>query len=122
MKHVLMATIAATVLASAAAHADPYMPGEWQERQVQRERVIYERESRVGQWIQHGVDEGAMTPREARRLYRELGYVRQKQHSFEADGRLDRREFAELNDDLDRIVARLRIAGTYSQGGYYRQW
>ena len=89
------------------------------ERQAERSAAIQEREQRIGYRIQRAVDEGRLRPWEARRLYGELGYVRQKEHAFRADGRIDGREFAELNGDLDRLAERVRYEAWHSDRREY---
>ena len=110
MKHGLMMLVTAGLLASgvAAAHDVQRDYFGYYERQQQRDATIAERESRIGFRIHRAGEEGRIRPWEARRLYRELGYVRQKEQAFRADGRMDGREFAELNSDLDRLVGQLR--------------
>lgn len=126
MKHALMMLMAAGLLASgaAAAHDVQREYFGYYERQQQRDATISERESRIGYRIHRAVEEGRIRPWEARRLYRELGYVRQKEQAFRADGRVDGREFAELNADLDRLVDHFRAEAwnaprQYGYGNYY---
>lgn len=122
MNHKLMMLLAAVLLASGSAAAYD-MPDEhfrYYERQQERDATIRERESRITYWIQRTAEDGRIRPWEARRLYRELGYIRHKEQAFRADGRVDGREFAELNVDLDRLAEHVRTEAwnTPRQYGY----
>lgn len=110
MKTALIVVLAMGLLASGAAVAyDGSREGfGFYQRQQERDAAIRQREWRIRQWMHHAVEEGRLRPWEARHLYRELGYIRDKEHAFKADGRFDWREFAELNSDLDRLSQRIR--------------
>jgi hypothetical protein len=69
---------------------------------------INEREARIRAQIQRGVNDGRITNREARGLYRELASIEARERAFKADGRLNYREDAELNRDLDRLANNVR--------------
>jgi len=78
------------------------------DRSDERSASINEREARIKNRIQRGIQDGSLTDWEARRLYRELGYVENKERAFRSDGRIDGREAAELNRDLDRLADNVR--------------
>jgi len=78
------------------------------DRSDERSASINEREARIKNRIQRGIQDGSLTDWEARRLYRELGYVENKERAFRSDGRIDGREAAELNRDLDRLADSVR--------------
>ena len=77
----------------------------WDDRAV----TVNEREARIRARIQHGVNDGRITDREARRLYRELAGIEAKEHTFMADGRLSYRENADLTRSLDRLADNVRV-------------
>src|SRR5437762_1461455 len=81
----------------------------WEDRSAERSANINERESHIRAWIQRGLNDGRITNREARRLYRELAYIEAKERAFKADGRLNYREDAELNRNLDRLAENVRM-------------
>jgi CRISPR/Cas system-associated endoribonuclease Cas2 len=78
------------------------------DRSDERSANINEREARIKDRIQRGMHDGSLTDREARRLYRELADIEGKERAFRSDGRLDGRETAELNRDLDRLASNLQ--------------
>ena len=124
MNRILFAIAAAGVLASGTAFAGSYQSNSndsgvfvhaqyYGDRHAAYDRYgregwdrwsISEREQRISARIRHSIDDGTLTPFEARRLYRELGSIKAKERSFRADGRLDRGEREELNRDLDRLA------------------
>ena len=53
--------------------------------------------------IERGIERGALTRHEARRLNEELGSILDKIDRMKSDGRLDHREREKINDDLDRL-------------------
>jgi len=117
MKTTLIALAAAGVLASGAAvgatvvradHATAFVPVQYSDRWDDRSVNIEEREARINARIQRGLHDGRITDREARRLYRELHDVREKQRAFNSDGRINHREAEELNRDLDRLADHVR--------------
>ena len=128
MKRTLITLFVAGLIASGAAAAhdrwdNAYGPG-WYERQQERNVAIREREWRIREWIQRSVADGRIRPWEARELYRELGYVRNKAQAFASDGRIDWRESAELNADLDRLAAHVRTESWTARDrgyGYYQR-
>jgi len=73
-----------------------------------RSASIDERESRITERIQRGMNDGRITNREARRLQRELSAIEAKERAFKSDGRLSRRETDELNRDLNRLADHVR--------------
>ena len=86
------------------AYSDPYAY-----RSEERSANINEREARIKARIERGLNDGRITPREARRLYRQLASIEAKERAFKADGRLSYREDAELNRDLDRMAENVRV-------------
>jgi hypothetical protein len=77
-------------------------------QQDDRAAAINERESRITERIQRGMNDGRITDREARRLQRELDAIQAKERAFKDDGRLSRRETDELNRDLSRLADHVR--------------
>ncbi len=69
---------------------------------------INERESRIREHINRGINDGRITRREANRLYRELRDVEAKERAFRSDGHIDRRENRVLTAELDRLADRVR--------------
>ena len=121
MRYTLITVATAAVLASGAAFAGttnvqtrethlgnaaiiPVQYNRWDDRGAN----IDERESRINAWIQRGIEDGRITDREARRLYRELRDIEAKERAFRSDGRIGGREEAELNRDLDRLADDVR--------------
>jgi len=83
-------------------------PVQYYERGEARSASIDEREARIHEWIQRGLNEGRIRPWEARRLQQELADIQARERALTADGRLSGREFAELNRDLDRLADNVR--------------
>jgi hypothetical protein len=129
MKKSLIAIAAAGLVASGAAAAESYVLNfdngnvrayavqhdwrydndRWNDRRDDGRRFsIDERQGNIRDRIQRGIDNGRLTPPEARRMLRELNDVQAKERAFESDGRLGRRERDELNADLDRLNDQLR--------------
>ena len=124
MKKSLIAIAAAGVLVSGVAAADRYVLNfddgnvrayavqhDWRyDRQWNdgRNFSIDEREARMHDRIQRGLDSGRLTPREGRRLMRHLDNIEAKERAFEYDGRLGRRERDELHHDLDNLAGEIR--------------
>jgi hypothetical protein len=118
MKSILLALAAAGVVASGSAaagttiavthHSAPFARVQYSDRWDDRSGTINERESRIRNRIERGLQDGRITNREARRLYRQLSAIEAKEHAFKSDGRLNRREDAELNRDLDRLASNVR--------------
>ena len=77
-------------------------------RSDERLASINEREARIRDRINRGINDGRITRREARQLYRELGDVQAKERAFRADGRIDGRESRELMAALDRLAENVR--------------
>ena len=73
-----------------------------------RAQNINEREARIRARIERGQSVGRLTDQEARNLYRQLRVIEAKERSFKADGRLNYRETAELNRNLDRLAENVR--------------
>jgi hypothetical protein len=73
-----------------------------------RSQTVNEREARIRARIERGQFTGRLTDFEARRLYRQLNVIEAKERSFMADGRLNRRESAELNQNLDVLANNVR--------------
>jgi hypothetical protein len=69
---------------------------------------INEREARIRARIDGGLNDGRITRWEARRLYRELASIEAKERSYKSDGRLNNREEAQLNRDLDWLAENVR--------------
>lgn len=74
-----------------------------------RRTSIDERQVRINARIEHGLQTGALTRREARRLARQLALTEERERAYEADGRLSGRERAELHRELDVVAQRLRF-------------
>jgi hypothetical protein len=115
---ILIALAAAGVLASTAVAAGPtdarfdrqsypavMIPVQYSD---DRSAAIDERESRITERIQRGMNDGRITHREARRLQRELHAIEAKERAFKNDGRLSRRETDELSRDLNRLADHVR--------------
>ena len=79
---------------------------------------VDERQARINARIAHGIQTGLLTRREARQLGRQLALTEEKERAFEADGRLNRRETAELHRDLDNVAQRLRFERRDSERRY----
>jgi hypothetical protein len=73
-----------------------------------RSQTVNEREARIRARIERGQTLGRLTDREARYLYRQLSVIEAKERTFMADGRLNRRETTELNQNLDRLANNVR--------------
>jgi hypothetical protein len=73
-----------------------------------RTQAVNEREARIRARIERGQSLGRLTDREARYLYRQLAAIEAKERTFMADGRLNRRETTELNQNLDRLANNVR--------------
>jgi hypothetical protein len=145
MRKTLFALAAAGVLASGAAVAattghdlgaafvpvqysnnNPYSNNDdrWREdRWDDRAQNINEREARIRARIQRGQNDGRLTDREARHLYRELNAIEAKERTFMADGRLNYRENAELKRNLDILADNVRqqMRDDDRRFSYYRQ-
>jgi hypothetical protein len=74
-----------------------------------RAATVNEREARIRARIERGLNDGRITQREARRLYRQLASIEAKERSFKSDGRINRREDAELKRDLDQLAENVRV-------------
>jgi hypothetical protein len=74
-----------------------------------RRQSVDERQARIAQRIEAGMQNGELTRREARQLARQLNATEQKERAFESDGRLNNRERSELHSDLDVVAQRLRF-------------
>ena len=86
------------------AYPDRY-PNRWDDRSA----TVNEREAHIRARIERGLNDGRITNREARGLYRELASIEAKERAFKADGRLNYREEAQLNRDLDRLAENVRV-------------
>jgi hypothetical protein len=73
-----------------------------------RSANINERESRIRNRIERGINDGRITRREANRLLRELSAIEAKERAFRADGRIRASESRRLNADLDRLAEHVR--------------
>ena len=108
--------LASTAIAAGAADSrvdrqfnSPVMtPVQYSDYRDDRAAAIDERESRITERIQRGMNDGRITNREARRLHRELDAIEAKERAFKNDGRLNRRETDELNRDLNRLADHVR--------------
>ena len=127
MKKSFLALAAAGLLASGAAAADRFtlyvddrgdrpvvrvqnFDNDWRSWHDDGRRMdVDERQSRINARIEQGFENGALTRREARQLGRQLALTEEKERAFEADGRLNGRERAELHRDLDTLSQRLRF-------------
>lgn len=125
MKKTLLALAAAGVLASTGAvangtddrvphmtpvqyHGNDYRHDERYREGYDRSVSINDREARINEWIQRGIDNGRINQWEARRLQAEMNRIQQKERDYSRDGRLNRRESEELNRDLDRLADHTR--------------
>jgi hypothetical protein len=122
MRSTLIALATAGVLASGGAVAGTTVPysgsaafvpvqysadrsSNWDDRSAN----VNEREARIRARIERGVNDGRITNREARILYRQLASIEAKERAFKSDGRLSYREDAELKRDLDRMAENVRV-------------
>ena len=88
--------IAAVLLAGILGFSQSASAGVFKNRQINQEHRI-----------QRGISNGQITPREARKLYRDQRQVRQLRRHFLADGRLSHREYKILTYRLDRSSKRI---------------
>ena len=136
MKRSLIALATAAVLASGAAAADTFTVRfdgrdarsfvtvqdhrndfrRWHDEG--RGMSIDERQARISAHIEHGLQTGALTRREARQLGRQLALTEHRERAFEADGRLNGRERAELHRELDNVAQRLRFERSDAERRY----
>ena len=79
---------------------------------------VDERQARIHNRIQNGFERGQLTRREARQLERQLARIEEKERGYEYDGRLSRREQADLHADLDQLAQRLRFERRDAQNRY----
>jgi hypothetical protein len=77
----------------------------WDDRSLS----VNEREARIKVRIDRGYSDGRLTEYEARRLLRQLASLEGKERTFMSDGRLNRRENAELSRDLDQLASNVRF-------------
>ena len=68
---------------------------------------LKDRQRQQKQRIQHGLANGQITPREAKKLYRDQHQVRQLRRHFLADGDLSRRERRTLAKRMERSSDRI---------------
>ncbi len=69
---------------------------------------VDEREERQRDRIEAGLEDGSLTPGEARRAVRDQRRIERKEQRFRAnDGKLGPRERVRLNRELDRSAAKL---------------
>ncbi len=68
---------------------------------------IDRRQDRQDWRIQHGIDEGSLTDREAKKLYREAHQIQRLERMALQDGRLHRAEIDMLLDSLDELSDRI---------------
>ncbi|HVO90829.1 MAG TPA: hypothetical protein VMV45_19980 [Casimicrobiaceae bacterium] len=122
MKRSLIALATAGVLASGAALAATpaadvhgataaFVPVQYYggyDRSDERAQAVNDREARLSARIARAEENGRITHREARMLYRELGDIQARERDFRADGQLGWREAEDLNRDLDRLAGNLR--------------
>jgi hypothetical protein len=136
MRQSLIALATAGILVSGAAAADSFTfrvdsqrgPGfvvvqndadEWRRWYDDGRRFsIDERQAQIHARIKQGFDVGQLTRREARQLERRLALIENKERGYEYDGRLNRAERADLNDDLDQLARRLRFERRDAQNRY----
>ena len=100
MKKVVFAVMFALMLfmTMATSHAER---GDW--RGGIRSRIYQDQ-----QRIERGIDSGALTRREARRLNRELAIILDKIDYMRQDGHLSSRERRRIDRDLDRLEMDIR--------------
>lgn len=67
------------------------------------------RQARQVERIRFGVQTGQLTRREFRKLMREQDRIQAMEHHFRADGRLDARETARLDQALDQARRHIRV-------------
>ena len=88
-----------------------------------RRQNVDERQARIANRIQNGLENGGLSRREARQVERQLNATEQKERAFESDGRVNSRERAELHRDLDVVAQRLRFerhdGDRRAEGGRY---
>ena len=77
----------------------------WEDRAA----TIDEREAHIRARIVRGLNDGRITNREARALYRQLASIEARERAFRADGRLSYRENMQLNRELDRMAENVRV-------------
>ena len=136
MKKSLIALAAAGVLVSGVATADSFTlrfggnqaPGfvavqhdreDWRGWYDDGRRLsVDERQARIHNRIQRGFEQGQLTRREARQLERNLARIEEKERGYEYDGRLNRREQADLHAELDQLAQRLRFERRDAQNRY----
>src|SRR4030095_9966341 len=75
----------------------------WDDRSLS----VNEREARIKVRLERGY--GGLREYEARRLLRQLASLEGKERTFMSDGRLNRRENAELSRDLDQLASNGRF-------------
>jgi hypothetical protein len=105
-------------------HDDRWHDDRWHDdRWDDRAQNINEREARIRARIERGHNDGRLTHREARYLYRQLNAIEAKERAFLADGRLNYRENAELKRDLDVLADNVRreMRDEDRRYSYYRQ-
>jgi hypothetical protein len=78
------------------------------DRSDERINAINDRESRMAARIQRAEENGRISHREARMLYRQLNEIQERERALRSDGRLGRREADDLNRELDRLGHNLR--------------
>jgi len=78
------------------------------DRSDERTASINEREARIRNRIERGIEDGRITRHEADRLFGELSAIEAKERAFRSDGRMGGRESGELNSDLDRLADHVR--------------
>jgi hypothetical protein len=121
MKRKLFALTTAAMLASGVAFAggpagiaharvtpDGFVAVQYYDRWDDRTANINEREARLRNRIERGINDGRITRREAHQLFSELSSIEAKERAFRSDGRIGGREGAELNADLDRLADNVR--------------
>ena len=124
MKRNLFALTTAAMLASGVAYAggpvgiaharitpDGFVAVQYNDRydrSDERAASVNEREARIRNRIERGINDGRITRREAHQLFSELSAIEAKERGFRSDGRMGGRESAELNSDLDRLTDHVR--------------
>lgn len=90
-----------------------------------RENRFEQRIDRQHDRIRHGIRNGELTRKEAKKLRRENRHIAKLERKFTRDGRLDRNERRTLRRELDqasRKIRKLKHNDRYRDRGYVRQY
>jgi hypothetical protein len=80
----------------------------YEERNTHRQTEIDQRIDRIQARIDRGARYGSLTWRERRELSSELNNIRRLRNNWVRDGRMNRDEFSNLTERLDRLSDRVR--------------